>query len=758
MSISKRIHDTIEDWQAEWKDRLRGWAGRFISEGIRSFTDNLEPDFLEDARETLGVIRDTPGMPPEIRRMIERSMREGNILWTVLAQLMMIIQSLGLILAGSGPLGRQLEYLQDRIKQTYRFDPAVVVQIARRFKEKYPGIIEDLKDQGFSDEYIKALFDVTLFYPSPQDLVNWQAKEVYEPEMRAKYGLDDEVGELKREPFYMAGMDDKQIDNFWAAHWEHASYIQMVELLHRGLLTGSREVPDQPVTKEGWAARDAQGMDELYRWYRLVEIAPIWRNLLSTASWNVPTRVDVRRWYDMRTIGEEELYSIYHRQGYRGKDLDNYVLWTKVYTDFPVLMARWKNGWITLEEVRQRLITLGMPPERVEELIQEKVKAEGPDRTVKERDVTKSDIYKGVKQGRITRDQGIELLQELGFDEDEAEYLIFINIPPDEEDSALKKRTLTKSDISSAVKEQIITPAQAIDRLIDLRYSPADAEFLSVIYASQIPIEKVEKQRELTKGDITKALKKGIIGPSEAKIMLLTLRYSAEDAQFLIDTNMPSEDMLEEEDRRKVSKTDIKSAWRTGILTSEGAYNKLIEIGYSADDASFLMSIYETLEKLSHTTRPKDATKADIVLGVKKGLITPEEGYLMLLGIDYTPEAANFILSVRVETSPFSPINYEEFRQMTDSYRRVVGIPVTSIEDRLRDKADELVKVKGMVEELEKKLDELTREVVDLKAIPTADRELIEDTTIALNRARSNQERIQNEYNDLVARFKKEAK
>ncbi|GAI60581.1 unnamed protein product, partial [marine sediment metagenome] len=58
----------------------------------------------------------------------------------------------------------------------------------------------------------------------------------------------------------------------------------------------------------------------------------------------------------MRTIDEARLRDIYQAQGYWGEDLEDYVTWTKVYTDFPDLVARYKNGWISLEDVKAQLI------------------------------------------------------------------------------------------------------------------------------------------------------------------------------------------------------------------------------------------------------------------------------------------------------------------------------------------------------------------------------------------------------------------
>ncbi|GAI79021.1 unnamed protein product, partial [marine sediment metagenome] len=62
-----------------------------------------------------------------------------------------------------------------------------------------------------------------------------------------------------------------------------------------------------------------------------------------------------------------------------------------------------------------------MPADRVEEIIETKVKAAEPERVATEKDLTKSEIVKGVKVEHITRDEGIEVLMDLGYEEDEAE-------------------------------------------------------------------------------------------------------------------------------------------------------------------------------------------------------------------------------------------------------------------------------------------------------------------------------------------------
>ncbi|GAH66134.1 unnamed protein product, partial [marine sediment metagenome] len=252
----------------------------------------------------------------------------------------------GLAILGYHPVLR--DWLQKLTE--IRLDPMSVITAWRRDKAKYEKLFKDLKDQGWTDDRIEALKFVTLYYPSPGELVHWTAREVFEPEMVAKYGLTAGIDKLRREDFYKAGMNDEQIDNHWIAHWEHASFMQIIEMLHRGIIT-EQDVKD---------------------WFPLVEIAPFWAENLIKIAYTWPTRVDVRRWWDMRTIDEARLRELYEGMGYRGTNLEDYIRWTKVYTDFPMMLSRFTKGWITEEEVYNWLIAQGIPAERAKHFIEEK--------------------------------------------------------------------------------------------------------------------------------------------------------------------------------------------------------------------------------------------------------------------------------------------------------------------------------------------------------------------------------------------------
>lgn len=715
-----------------WADRIQEWTGKVITRGVEKIVDRFEPEGVEAGKAFITRLRNMPGVPQELKDDIDKMINPSG-LWGLVAAIVLVpLMLIPMVFAVFQPLARLLNYAQERIFRSGRMDPGTVIHAFWRGHMTEERMRSTLVDHGLDETDIETLINVTKFYPAPADLVHWQAREVFEPAMRTKYGLGAELGEIEREPFYKAGMTDEQIDNYWMAHWEHASWVQVVEMVRRGQMTE----------------------DDVRDWFRLVEIPPYWRDKLIAVSWEVPTRVDVRRFWDMRTIDEARLREIYTAQGYHGKDLEDYVLWTKIYVDFPDLMTRYKNGWLSLDDVRSELVALGMTAERAEELIQTKVKAVASELLAGERAITRTDIIKGVKQGVITRVEGIGLLQDMGYGPYDAEYILEINIPLDDEELIVKQRELSKTDIKAAVKDRILTPAQAIDRLVDLRYSRADAEFLVDIYERLIPVEEVEEERSLTKGDIAAALRKGILSAAETRGMLTGLGYSPEDADILVETNMPPAEEIEAELQRQLAKSDIKSAFNVGLIAAPETLARLQAIGYSPEDAAFLVNIFVAIAALKAVTKPKEAAKADIILAVKKGLLTQQDGYLMLLDLDFTPEASAFIIDVRTEESPFSPRSLAEFQDRSAKYRRVTGMEEKGMPDELIEAAARVVKLTQEVKDLSQSVTAEERLMVKAEGIPETARAKLTDLQVTRNRAVSELARVQAEYDRLVAEWK----
>jgi len=286
----------------------------------------------------------------------------------------------------------------------------------------------------------------------------------------------------------------------------------MTELLHRGEITEK----------------------DMYEWYRLVEIPPHWRDKLTSISWDLPNRIELRMMARYGLVDKafliEQLKMVGLREDFRDIAADM-MLAMGIRTD---LSTRFSKGWLDSAGVKSELEASGLSPEVGDRMYQWIVKNVSPDRVVKERDLTVTDIIKGVKKGIITRVDGQSLLEDMGYDAVEARFKLDINIPVEEEVSEVKARELTKADILKALRLGQIDDADALSRLMAIRYDSAAANFL--VDLTKLTIEPIvdDRQRELTKVDIVKGVKAGIVTPEEGYIMLQDVGYTPEDAQFIL--------------------------------------------------------------------------------------------------------------------------------------------------------------------------------------------------------------------------------
>ena len=259
---------------------------------------------------------------------------------------------------------------------------------------------------GFDMADVQMMKAQSLFYPSPQDLITWLAREVYEPDSVKRYGLDDELDNIDKEPLHKAGLDDEQIRNYWRAHWQQPSWTQVTTFLHRRLMT-----PEQ-----------------VEEWFRLVEIPPHWRKMFIKASYLPYTRVDIRRMWDLEVASDEDVVNTYMDEGYDRKHAENLLLFTKLERSVPEITKRYANGWLTESQVKEELAKFGATKEKAQRIFEKIVKAQKQERVTKEKDLTKAEIVKGVKNEIITPEQGQAFLERMGYDADEATFILLSNI------------------------------------------------------------------------------------------------------------------------------------------------------------------------------------------------------------------------------------------------------------------------------------------------------------------------------------------
>ena len=586
MTAGERFTAWIDSVAIYFSDRLQVWMSDWVMWGIELLLDKIAGKAGIQLKPLIDKMRETNAIPPELDTLLEEIENPSGE-WAAL-----IGQSAGGAAVG-GAVGRVLDALlnplaygmhqltktvrlsQGELVQAWlrkdvsdtdltkyleqyglspqmqtaikkiaeaRLNPETIARLWLRDKPKFEKYWQDLAEQGVSPDRIEAMKELAYVMPTPQELVLWTAHEAFEPDAVAKYGLDAEYENLDLSWFEKVGVRPEHAKLNWRAHWVHPAFSEMTDLLHRGEITDA----------------------DLYDWYRLVEIPPHWRDKLTSISWDLPNRIELRMMARYGLVDKaflvKQLKMVGLREDFRSIAADM-MLAMGIRTD---LSTRYSKGWLDADGVKAELVASGLSTDVADRMYMWIVKNVSGERVANERDLTLTDIYKGIKKEIITRAQGKTLILAMGYDDFESELKLNINVPIEETVSAIKDRELTKTDVLKGLKAEVLTEAEARIRLAGLRYIPIDIDLLIAIFNAAIK------------------------PPAEA-------------------------------------------------------------IG-------------------------REASKADIVAAVKKGLIEPKEGYMMLQDIGFTAEASEFILMVRAETSPFSPYSYQELNKTIQLYRRTQGL------------------------------------------------------------------------------------
>ena len=293
------------------------------------------------------------------------------------------------------------------LAMAYEARPEVVAVITSRRREliEHDAFFAKMLDLGYDHANAQLLYDVTAFFPSPQDIVTWLSREAMEPDQVERFNLDAGFDAVDTTLAQKAGVSPEFLRYFWRAHWDHPSWTQMQRFIHRKFF------------KE----------EEVLAWFNAVEMAPHWRKAFLDTVYDPLTRVDVRRMWDLELVTDQQVIDNYTDLGNSPENAAKLLVFAKLERRLPEIRERYKNGWISDDEVAGELRTLGVPEPRIEPIRQRIVKMDSEARTQKERELTRTDILKGAKKGLISRSQAAVMLTGMGYSDDEANYILQIN-------------------------------------------------------------------------------------------------------------------------------------------------------------------------------------------------------------------------------------------------------------------------------------------------------------------------------------------
>ncbi|KKM68440.1 hypothetical protein LCGC14_1460940, partial [marine sediment metagenome] len=258
--------------------------------------------------------------------------------------------------------------------------------------------------------------------------------------------------------------------------------------------------------------------------------------------------------------------------------------------------------------------------------------------------------------------------QDVGFDTDKATKMVLFT-----------KLFERMPELRARFRNGWISSDEFLAELIGFGVAPDRAQTILETATKAEGPARTQKERDLTKADILKGVKRETLSDAEGVELLVGIGFSVPEAEFLIEINAPADKKVTAEKDRVVSKADVLTGLSQGVLTRDQAFDRLLRLRYIPVDAELILSIFEARLAGPRPAVERQLTKADIVKGVTAELLTRGEGFASLIAVGYTEEQSDFILTINIEEAAASPVSFQEFKRMTDAQRRADGKTVLPI-------------------------------------------------------------------------------
>ena len=157
---------------------------------------------------------------------------------------------------------------------------------------------ETLKEQGLNTSDIATLKTITIYYPTPQDLIRFGIRDVFSPATIELYGLDQDYPTNLDQMAPAAGLTSETAHWYWMAHWQLPSPDEVYRMGQRGIISE----------------------DDVATYLRVADFMPYWREKLIALAYDPIDRIDIRRIYDIGLFSKDDVVKRYQDLGYSPDD------------------------------------------------------------------------------------------------------------------------------------------------------------------------------------------------------------------------------------------------------------------------------------------------------------------------------------------------------------------------------------------------------------------------------------------------------
>ena len=228
-----------------------------------------------------------------------------------------------------------------------RLDAPQLIPLKRRFPEHIRELDGMIKSRGWHDADLDWLNAATLQFPSVQDWIRFAVREATKPEVIRELQLDAEFPQQAKEEAEKSGLAPGMFEPFWYSHWELPSATMGFEFLHRF-----------------WNKNDPLyfSQEDMSKLLGYLDYSPKWRERIKAISYNLLTRVDLRRIRKAGLVDDAFMYSEARASGYddfRAKKIVEWWNWENNQDVIDLTKSQiekgYKSGVLKLREANEAL-------------------------------------------------------------------------------------------------------------------------------------------------------------------------------------------------------------------------------------------------------------------------------------------------------------------------------------------------------------------------------------------------------------------
>jgi len=186
----------------------------------------------------------------------------------------------------------------------------------------------------------------------------------------------------------------------------------------------------------------------------------------------------------------------------------------------------------------------------------------------------------GFREGFVSEEEYRQFLKDAMY----SQKFIDLQISLEKRRMEIKEKDLTKGQILRLYREKIYNREEALQALKKMHYTTDAAQLMIKLEDERLK----QGEKALSRADVLGMYRSKLIEEDEARRRLQAMGYRDEDIELMLQYRAP-EEIFEE---RVLSKSDVLRAFKAGILDEEKTREKLTGMGFDEEDIDILIALY----------------------------------------------------------------------------------------------------------------------------------------------------------------------